>query len=302
MVRHAAAVAVAVCLIPAWLSAQSTTFTVTTGSANVHKGPSTGSAVIGHAPRGAVLQVTRELGSWVKVSWPDAQDGAGYVHVTWGSIARRAMPDSTRSAETAPLRSPGPPPPATTAAPTGSARAVEQPPAIRPVEQPAAIRPVYVTPATHRLGLGGLIGGSPLGFGATARGWRPDRFGAQLDVSRSALTASGTPARVTSIQIEPSLLYSLPDSVTDYMWVRPYIGSGATLRHHSVSSGTPGTGDSVSANGFGLQTFGGGELTFAGAPQFAISADLSYHWFRTPVPGFDLGGLGVSVSGHWYVK
>ena len=112
----------------------------------------------------------------------------------------------------------------------------------------------------------------------------------------------GTPERVTSWQVEPSLLYSLSDRVTDYVWIRPYVGSGATLRHHSISGGTSDADSSVSDNGFGLQAFGGGEFTFAGAPQFAVSADLSYHWFSTPVAGFDLGGLGVSVSGHWYVK
>lgn len=297
MVRHAAAVAVAVFLIPAWLSAQSTTFTVTTASANVHKGPSTASIVVGHAPRGEVLKITRELGSWVKVWWPDTQDSAGYVHVSWGSIARNVMPEPKRSGEIrtgsvpAPARSPAP------AAVSADPRAVEQ----RPVEQPAVMREVYVTPATHGLGLGGLMGGSPLGFGATVRSWRPNRFGVQLNLSRSAVTASGTPEHLTSIQIEPSLLYSLRDRITDYVWLRPYMGSGATLRHHSVSDGTPGA-DSVSGNGFGLQAFGGTELTFAGAPQFAVSADLSYHWFKTPVEGFDLGGIGVSVLGHWYVK
>jgi opacity protein-like surface antigen len=293
MVRHAAAVAVAMCLVPATLFAQSTTFTVVTASANVHKGPSTGSAVVGTAPHGAVLQVTRELGSWVKVSWPRAQDGAGYVNVSWGTIAHRATPGSKRPAGTASAPASEPRSAAATAAPASSPRAVEQ---------PRVMRPVYVTPASHRLGLGGRMGGSPLGFGATARSWRADRLGVQLDVSRYALTASGTPARVTAIQIEPSLLYSLPDSVTDYMWVRPYIGAGAALRRHSLSSGTPGAGDSVSANGLGLQTFGGGEMTFASVPQFAISVDLSYHWFRTPVPAFDLGGMGVGVSGHWYLK
>ena len=161
---------------------------------------------------------------------------------------------------------------------------------------------MFVTPATHGLGFGALMGAAPLGFGATVRAWRPDRLGVQLDVSRYAVTGIGTPARATSLQVEPSLLYSLPDSVTDYLWVRPYVGSGATLRRHSVSSGMPGASDSVSGNGFGLQAFGGGEVTFAGAPQFALSADLSYHWFKTPVEGFDLGGLGVSVLGHWYVK
>ena len=197
-----------------------------------------------------------------------------------------------RKSESGPGSAPASPPSAPTAVSADNPRAVEQ---------PAVRREVYVTPATHGLGVGGLMGGSPLGFGGTVRAWRPNRLGVQLDVSRYAVSASGTPERLTSIEIEPSLLYSLPDRVTDSVWLRPYIGSGATLRHHSVSNGTPGA-DSVSGNGFGLQAFGGTELTFAGAPQFAISADLSYHWFKTPVPGFDLGGVGVSVLGHWYVK
>jgi hypothetical protein len=58
----------------------------------------------------------------------------------------------------------------------------------------------------------------------------------------------------------------------------------------------------VSRNTFGLQAFGGGELTFAGVPRFALSVDLGYHWVRTPFAGVDLGGPGVSVSGHWYLK
>ena len=63
MIRHAAAVAVVMLLSPAWLSAQSTKFTITTPSANIHKGPSTASVVIGRVPRFTVLEVTRELGS-----------------------------------------------------------------------------------------------------------------------------------------------------------------------------------------------------------------------------------------------
>ena len=159
------------------------TFTVTVASANVHKGPSTGSAVIGQAPRGAVLQVTRELGSWVSVSWKDAPDGAGYVHVSWGSMARAGTTASSRPASMAapPPRSPAPEP-APPVTPTGSAENT------RPVEQQAPARQGYVLPATHGLGVGARIGGSPIGFGGTARSWRPNRFGVQLDVLRYAAT------------------------------------------------------------------------------------------------------------------
>jgi hypothetical protein len=290
MIRHAAAVAVVMLLSPAWLVAQSTTLTITTVSANVHKAPSTGSAVIGQAARGTVLPVTRELGSWVKVLWPAAQDSVGYVHVSWGSIAHRGAQDATRASAIAPARAPEPALSAAAAAPADSAR---------PLEQPAAIRPVYVTPASHALGLGARMGASPTGFGITARGWHRNRLGIQVDVSRYAQT-SLTTSQVTAMQVEPSLLYSLPDRVTDYLWLRPYVGSGATLRRSS-NSATPG-GVSVSESDFGVQMFGGGEVTFAGAPQFALSADLGYHWYQTPAAGFDGGGLGVSLLGHWYIK
>jgi uncharacterized protein YraI len=293
MIRHAAAVAVVMLLSPAWLSAQSTKFTITTESANIHKGPSTGSTVIGHVPRGTVLDVTRELGSWVKVSWPGVEGEAGYVHVTWGAMTPNAMPNSTRPVGVTPTR------PDVAARPSPSPAA----PAERPREvAPASLRPVFVTPASHSLGLGAVMGSSPLAFGASARAWRRDRIGVQVDASRYAITSSTTPARLTSFQVEPSVLYSLPDRVTDYVWLRPYVGSGATLRRHSFGSDTTAAGESTSGYGFGLQAFGGGELTFAGAPQFAISADLGYHWFQTPLAGFDLGGLGLSVSAHWYVK
>jgi hypothetical protein len=293
MIRHAAAVAVVMLLSPAWLSAQSTKFTVTTASANIHKGPSTASVVIGHVPRFTVLEVTRELGSWVKVFWPGVEGEAGYVHVSWGSMTPNAVPQYARPVGVPSTR------PDAAARPSASPAA----PAERPRElAPVSLRPVFVTPASHSLGLGGVMGSSPLAFGASARAWRRDRIGVQVDMSRYAMTGSPTPARLTSFQVEPSVLYSLPDRVTDYLWVRPYVGSGATLRRHSFGSGTAATGESASGYGFGLQAFGGGELTFAGAPQFALSADLGYHWFKTPIAGFDLGGLGLTVSGHWYVK
>lgn len=293
MIRLAAAVVVGVCLSPAWLCAQATVLTVNTASAGVYKSPSTGSPVIGHAPRGTVLAVTRELGSWVKVSWPGAQD-VGYVHMTMGSLGRGIPSELSQPA--------GLP----------SARPAPEPASLKPVaigaggpalgERPPPMRPVFVTPATHLIGLGGRVGGSTFGFGATARAWSRDRFGAQLEMSHAALTGVGVPGRVRSIQLEPSLLFRLPDHVGDYLWVRPYLGSGVNLGRQTLSSTIEGAGPSVSENTFGLQAFGGGELTFAGVPRFALSVDLGYHWVRTSFAGLNLGGPGVSVSGHWYVK
>jgi hypothetical protein len=293
MIRLAAAVIVGVFLSPASLYAQAAVLTVKAASADVYKSPSTGSPVIGHAPRGTVLAVTRELGSWVKVSWPSAQD-VGYVHMSTGSLGRGIASELSQPAGMAAAR-PAPEPASLTPAAIVAGRpAPEEPPA-------AAMRPVFVTPATHLLGLGGRVGGSTFGVGATARAWSRKQFGAQLEMSHTTLTSVGVPGRVRSMQLEPSLLYRLPDHVGDYLWVRPYLGSGVNVGRQTLSSAIPG-GLSMSENTFGLQAFGGGELTFAGVPRFALSVDLGYHWVRTGFAGLNLGGPGVSVSGHWYVK
>jgi hypothetical protein len=144
------------------------------------------------------------------------------------------------------------------------------------------------------------MGSSPTGFGAAARAWSRSRFGIQVDASRYAMT-SLTSTQLTTRELAPSVVFALPDSVGDYLWVRPYVGSGVMMRRQSLSSGAPGAA-STTSNGLGWQAFGGGELTFAGAPQFAVSADVGYRRLNTPVEGFDPGGVGLSVSAHWYIK
>jgi hypothetical protein len=167
------------------------------------------------------------------------------------------------------------------------------------VQQP---RQVYVTPTTHVVGLGARLGDSTMGFGASARAWGRERLGFQMAVSRSAIDGALAPERLTVVQIEPSVLFAFRDHVHDYVWVRPYVGSGAGLRRQTLSSGIPGAADSTTDTGFGVHGFGGGEFTFPSVPRFALSADVSYRWSRMPVAGYDLGGLGFAVSGHWYVK
>ena len=294
MIRHAAAIAVVVCLSPILLSAQSTQlsaqiaqFTIGSEPADVHKSPSTGSPVIGRASRGAVLIVTRELGSWVKVSWPAAQDGVGYVHVTMGSIGHGSVPASRPAEGTT----------TTTITPSPPARQAPAVPA-RTVTQPLPVRSV---PIPHRVGLGGRMGGSTLGFGASARALVGGHFRLQLEASRYAHTSALTQRHLTSVQFAPSLLYSLPDTVTDYVWIRPHLGAGFTV-YRSTSSGISTASDSVSDSRLGRQVFAGAEVAVAGAPRFTLSADFGYRWSQTPFDGVALGGRSLSVSGHWYVK
>ena len=96
MIRQAAATIVALCLSASPLHAQSAPsaakkVTVSEATA-VHKTPSVASPVVGNAPRGTELVVTREVGDWVKVAWPSAADGVGYVRVNALARGNAAAP------------------------------------------------------------------------------------------------------------------------------------------------------------------------------------------------------------------
>ena len=299
MNRHAAAVAIALCLSPSTLRAQAVVFTVNDAPAEVHKGPSTVNPVIGTAPRGAVLEVSRELGSWVRIVWPAAEDGVGYVHVTAGSIAHGSAA-AQNSGGAIPPR-----PPARTAG-RGQASA-SAPPPMRvpeahsgPAAEPAALAR-YVSRPTHIIGVGALTTGPTFHFGGTARAWSRRQFGLQLEMARESV-GDVTALQVRSTEFTPSVLYSLPSHLTDYFWMRPYVGGGASLQHQTLRDATSGINVGVAENRLGFQTFGGAETTFAAAPRFSVSADLGYRWRPTEFTGVELGGFALSVSAHWYVK
>ena len=311
MIRRAAAVVVvvAVCMfvpsatfatpLQGAASAQSdVVFTVNVPTADVYKGPTTASAIIGRAPRGAVLTVTRELGSWVKISWPDAKDGVGYIHVSKGSLGHRAATETGR--QMSGRTSSGSP--ATRSASPATQAGPSAPAGVGIRTQPAApVSSVYVTPSTHMFGVGARLGGPSLGFGATLRAWRHDRLGVQFDVSRYAPSDSLAPESVTSLQFEPSAIYALRDHVSDNFWLRPYVGTGINFSHQTWNP-APGTGTPTSDNKVGGQIFGGAEVTFPSLPKLAVSADLGYHWTPNAFPGVSLGGFGLSLAGHWYIK
>jgi hypothetical protein len=285
MIRHAAGVTVALCLSTSPLYAQSAVFKVGTTLANVRKSPSTASPVIGKAKHGAVLEVTSELGRWVKVKWTPAADGVGYVHVSTGLIARGSAAVPYRAAGQQPAA-----PPATRSA---SSSAVAPAPArAESIASPSTTPTQYITTPSHVLGLGGLVGGPALGIGASARVWPRRRVGLQVELSRDARIEA--PGRVTSVQLAPSVMCALRDRVRDDFWVRPYLGAGPTLQHQTL--------DIVSDTRLGFQAFGGAEVTLAGVPRLALSADIRYHWLDAAFAGVESGGPGLLVSGHWYFK
>ena len=299
LIRHAAAVAFAVLVSQTILNAQSTEFTVNSASADVHNSPSTGSPVIGHASKGTTLEVTRELGSWVRIAWPDAPEGA-YLHVSMGSINHPTseVPPGAASSALA-LAVPPSRPVADSVPASGAPVHAQRTTVITPATQPPGT--MYVQPPTHIVGVGGQIGGSTMGLGASARAWARNRLGVQVGVSRYDLSGASGAGRVTALQLAPSLLYSLKDRVTDFVVIHPYFGGGAGWQRQTYSTPLAVT-DAVTDNSLGFQAFGGSEFTFASMPRFAVSADLGYNRFPTPFTGFSFGGLGVSFSGHWYMR
>jgi len=293
MARFVAAIILALVLTPVAVHAQDATFTVAVASADVHKGPSNVTPVIGHASRGAALLVSRNLGSWVRIPWPSAPDGFGYVHVTMGHLSASA-PEPT-AAPTSSVSSPKP------AAASASAPVSAQPPARTPGRPGVGVQGTQgVSSISHVIGVGGLVQ-SARGFGATARGWHADRFGLDLRLTRSTMTNDAA-GRMTSVEFEPRFVYALFDHVSNYVWIRPYLGSGVTFSHRTLTSLSPATTSKPTDNRMGFDLFGGGEFTFASATPFGLSAELGYRPATTPFPGFETDRVRLSIAGHWYIK
>ena len=296
MIRTAAAIAVVLSLSSVSLHAQSTKLTVSVVSASVYKSPSVASPVVGHAARGEALEVTREVGDWVKVSWPGSPDGVGYVRTSMGSIARGATSTPARTASTAPA--PRPASSAAVAPAPGPAVRAEQQPLPRGTA-PTPARTVLVAP-THTVGLGARLGGATMGIGASMRGWSARRLGGQFDLSHYSITSPTEAGRMSATQVAPNVLFALKDHVGDFVWARPYVGAGLDWTHATLTVLAPQFSDST--NTLGVRMFAGSEFTFSSAPQFGVSVDLGYYHMPAPFVGFDAKGIGAAVSGHWYMK
>jgi len=299
MFRRAAVLVLALALTPATLHAQGIVFTISVDSADVHQAPSIAAAVIGHASRGTALPVLRNLGSWVKVPWPAAPDGFAYVYVTMGRLA----PPSTSA--TASKASPRGPTTSSGAGPSASSSTqsttIAAPPPHQPHERVVIRSQQDATPISHVVGLGG-VAGSMRSFGATARTWRDDRLGMQVAFTKDAMTSEVSADRVTSMQVEPAVLYGLLDHVSDYFWIRPYVGSGLSIRHQTLHQSVPVDAEVATKNGVGIRLFGGGEVTFAGMPRFGLSVEMGYRRLSSSFPNFPSDHLSASIAGHCYVN
>jgi hypothetical protein len=153
---------------------------------------------------------------------------------------------------------------------------------------------------SHVVGVGGGIGTRAIGVAIAGRAWALGPLGVQVEAGQSTYTSAVVPGQLKAMQLAPGVMYALPSLVTNAIWARPYVGAGLTI-FRSTLRGTPGAADAVD-NSVGSQVFGGAEFTWANLPQLTLSADVRQQWARPTFSGFDLGGRGVSLSAHWYVK
>jgi hypothetical protein len=143
---------------------------------------------------------------------------------------------------------------------------------------------------------------SAKGFGATGRAWHTDRVGVELRFTRNTMASDTAAGRMTSLEFEPRLAFALFDHVSDYVWVRPYVGSGVSFGHHTLKVSSPEAAQTTSSNNVALRLFGGSELTFAGATRFGLSAEAGFRPSSTPFTGFETDRFTLSIAGHWYIK
>jgi hypothetical protein len=288
MIRHASAVVIALVFSTTPVFGQSAGMAIAelivkAAPADVHKYPTVASQVIGKAPGGTVLEIRRNLGSWVEVPWPNTEAGVAFLHVNTGTIAPRTTPAAANAAQEAVAQMTAVA--AAAAADHSGARAGQPVATNRAASQPET----YVSLPPHRIGMGVLMNASTPGFGGTARTWWSHGLGVQFNAARPQLE-SADGRLVTSTQFAPSLLYSLPDGVTNSLWLRPYLGAGPRFYRANLETR------------LGYEAFGGAEATLAAMPQFALSADMGYRWSRSSINDFKPRQIAFSLSGHWYVK
>ncbi len=299
MIRHLSAVAIVLCLsvssVSAQAVAQNTALTVKVPSADIHKFPISGSPVIGKVQLGSELEVTRNLGYWVEVKYPGGDNGVGFLLANEGSMAGHSA--SAPTTTTRPASGAGATSSSSTSRITATATSFEQRPAPRPT---SSASPGVALPH-HFVGIGGRMGVSAPAYGATGRVWSHHRFGVQVELTHDVLDSIDKTQRLTSMRFAPSVIYAVHSSVNDSLWLRPYVGGGLSFYHATMNSGISSPND-AKETGQSFQGFGGTEMTFAGAPRFALSVDVGYRKLTTSFAGFEPKKGWFSLAGHWYVR
>jgi len=218
------------------------------------------------------------------------------VHVTMGRLSGTAPQPSAVPSQSTPASAPR------TEAASRQAPVTTPPRTHTPGESRVGVQGAQgTTTISHVIGVGGLVQ-SARGFGATGRAWHGDRLGLELRLTRSTMTSDAAAGRMTSVEFEPRVVYALFDHVSDYVWFRPYLGSGVSFHHQSLKVSASDGASEASDNGVGYRLFAGSELTFASVQRFGLSVEFGYRDVPAPFQGFEAGKMSGALVGHWYVK
>ena len=297
MIRRAAAIVFALAVNPALLYARRMLCwrRATVPSAEVYQAPSNVTPVIGHLPRGTMLPIARNLGSWVKIAWPDGRDGFGYVHVTMGRIGPvtgdewPTTASGPRSAKRAIV-------PITQTPSKAAWRSSPRLPASSP---PAARVQGNASPASHMFGVGGL-GGYTRSIGATARVWKrqPHRHSVRHHaeyIDERCLCRSiddnavrtGDHLRTVSTESPMTCGCGL---TSDRRWRSVTCPQANCSRFQTTQP--------VSAS---LAAPNSCSLVERAAVRYQRGPRLPRR-FQEPIAGFDDKRMTVAIAGHWYIR
>lgn len=174
----------------------------------------------------------------------------------------------------------------------------QSPPAQQPSEQgqPGGQRP-------HQIGIGGSLVVSNQGASGGFRYF----FGQRLGVNVSAGWSSSVgrySAGTSSAVISPSVMYmlTLPNDLRE-LDIRPYVGGGATYVHANYATSRAGPGVTGAHNDWGMQAFGGAEMSFRSAKAVTISVEgIYYNVPSTYTSTSNFSGFDWLVAFHYYVK
>jgi outer membrane protein W len=161
----------------------------------------------------------------------------------------------------------------------------------------------------HQIGLGAAIAMTNYGAGASFRYWFNDHLGLAMQATwsrrpyRSVNGLTTTTEHANAVTAMPSLTYLFGRADADrYVNLRPYLGLGG---HYINASGYRlSSGATINkANGFGVEAYGGAELSFQEYPNLTISNELMY--LKLPSSFVDsllVHRWNYSVAVHFYLK
>lgn len=168
---------------------------------------------------------------------------------------------------------------------------------------PADDGPSAPSEPAHQVGVGATVGLGTRSNGAGFRYFFNDRVGMNANVNWLSAPPFSASQQSGRLLIAPSAVFMLTKS-KQYasVDVRPYIGGGLNYATGSVPIAVAGT-TTTRLNGFGMQAFGGVELTFQDARNFAISAEVVHYEIAGSALSDGLGqGTNLYVLLHYYMR